>query len=313
MRIHESGIGLASLTAAQNPQGMQSIGPGPDGQIGPRPIHIGFKHRMGGPRPPKQAAVIDVIGSSSQNLNRAPAPRENVIQVMTADRREYSRTVQPPMQMQFNLPPEEFYNHEEQDAFNYGYEPTQDSQWDPQQQQAPWAPGEIKQLTGLNQPPPNIQQIRPLGLNVPPPHMMGNPQMIPPLMGQHMPMQIKQEMDDKRDMRGRMGGRDMRDDRRYEDRKRMRERSSSRDKDLRKTERRDDRPRTDRDRYARESSSRRRSKSREKKRSRSREKSRRSRSKERKSDDKDRSRRDDKGSTSSSKRSSSVAIKEEKS
>jgi pre-mRNA 3'-end-processing factor FIP1 len=291
MRIHESGVGLASLTAAQNPQGVDPNKPG---------INIGIK-RMG--IRPKPVGTIDVIGAPSQNPIRAPAPRENVIQVMTADRREYSRTVQnQPMGMQFNVPHEEFYTHDDSDAFNYGYEPTQDSQWEGNNQG--WAPSEIKELTPMNQPPPGMNMNAPPGMginmNAPPPLMggpnMGGPRMpmmqnmIPPLM----PMShMKQDQDDKRDNR-RMGGRDMREDsRRYDDRKRLPERSSSRERD-RKPDRgmRDERPRSERDRYARESSSRRRSKSRERnKRSRSREKKR-SRSKDRKIEDKDRSRSD---------------------
>lgn len=302
MRLHESGVGLASLTAAQNPTASN-----PNDTIRPN-IHIGFKRS--GPRPPKpHIGTIDVIGAPSQNnLIRPPAPRENVIQVMTADRREYSRTVvnQPQMPMQFNVPHEDFY-HEEQDQF-YGYEPTQDSQaWDNQG----WAPSEIKELTPMNQP---IQmQGPPAGMNIPPP-MMGNnmrmpmippqnaPNMIPPLMGQMPQIPIKQEMmDDKRDNRGgRMGNRDFRDDSRsrHDDRKRMRERSNSpRDRDVRKTDRsRDERTRSDRDsRYSRETSSRRRSKSRDRtersRRSKSRDKMR-SKSRDRKADEKDRGRSD---------------------
>lgn len=299
---------MASLTAAQNPQGQQQQQPGMSGQgmmpnegggpqmMGQRHgINIGFKGRMPHIRPPKPVGTIDVIGAPSQNPMRPSAPRENVIQVMTADRREYSRTVvnQP---MQFNVPPEEFYNHEEQDAFNYGYEPTQDSQWNQNQGGPGWAPSEIKELTPIFQP------------NIPPPHgppphmprmpMMNQQQIIPPLMVQHMPsmnMNIKQEGDDKRGEIRRMGNyggsnRDMRDDRK------RRERSSSRERSARSS--RDDRYRGSDRSSTRESGSRlerRRSKSRERKRSRSREKSRRSKSRE-----KDRSRRDDKSSSSKS-------------
>lgn len=310
MRIHESGIGLASLTAAQNPQGAMNQG----NDMGMKPI-FGFKRL--GPRPPKpHIGTIDVIGAPSQNAIRPPAPRENVIQVMTADRREYSRVVNQPQmnQMPFNVPSEDFY-HEEQEPFYGGYEPTQDSQgWDNQG----WAPSEIKELTPMNQPPPmNPMQQRDnmgMNLNIPPP-MMANmphrmpmmhnpPNMIPPLMGsgQMPPMNIKQEIDDKRDNRSRTSNRDFRDDHRSrDDRKRMRERSTSRDRDARKSERSrgDERSRSDRDsRYARETSSRRRSKSRDRsdrtsRRSKSRDKIR-SRSRDRKADDKDRGSRSDK-------------------
>jgi pre-mRNA 3'-end-processing factor FIP1 len=251
---------LASLTAAQNPGG--NLGQHNDG--GGRPyIHIGMHKGMGGrgPRPPRPAGTIDVIGAPSQNPIRPMAPRENVIQVMTADRREYSRTVvnqNPQMPMQFNVPPEDFY-HEEQDAFNYGYEPTQDgNQWEGNSN---WAPSEIKELTPMNQPPPGAGMHNAPPLNIPPPMMQMMPpqNMIPPLMGQ-MPM-IKQEMEDKRDNRrmGRGDNRDFnRDDRRHDDRKRMRERSNSRERDLRKQERppREERPRSERERHPRESSSR---------------------------------------------------------
>lgn len=58
--------------------------------------------------------------------------KENVIQVMTAERREYSRpkgkfdvsmTMPPPP---FNMANEPFYP---EDNFSYGYEPTQEQQW----------------------------------------------------------------------------------------------------------------------------------------------------------------------------------------
>lgn len=232
MRIHESGVGLAGLTAAQNPQGNSEPRQG---------INIGIK-RIGGPRP-KPSGTIDVIGAPSQNPIRPPAPRENVIQVMTADRREYSRTVvgntqQNPMPIQFNVPPEEFYNHEEQDAFNYGYEPTQDSQWD--QQNPGWAPSEIKELTGINQPPPMMAINVPPPLGIPPriPLMMpGQPGMIPSLMSQvtTMPQSMKPVVERER----REVGREREPSARHydESRKRVRERSASRDRERKERER----------------------------------------------------------------------------
>lgn len=67
----------------------------------------------------------------------APA-KENVIQVMTAERREYSRpkgkfdvqamSMPPPP---FNMNNEPFY---QEDNYSYGYEPTQEHQWKEQ----PW-------------------------------------------------------------------------------------------------------------------------------------------------------------------------------
>lgn len=232
MRLHESGVGLAGLTAAQNPQGNIDQRQG---------INIGIK-RIGMPRP-KPSGTIDVIGAPSQNPIRPPAPRENIIQVMTADRREYSRTVvgntlpNQPIPMSFNVPPEEFYNHEEQDAFNYGYEPTQDSQWE-SQNPGGWAPSEIKELTGMNQPPAMI------GMGVPPPMMPGmpprlplnmipgQPPMIPPLMSQVTTMPQSLKPTDNRDRRDR----ETRE--RYEEgRKRPRERSSSRDRERKERDR----------------------------------------------------------------------------
>ena len=231
MRIHESGVGLAGLTAAQNPQGNMDQRQG---------INIGIK-RIGGPRP--KPSGIDVIGAPSQNPIRPPAPRENIIQVMTADRREYSRTVvgntlpNQPIPINFSVPPEEFYNHEEQDAFNYGYEPTQDSQWEPQN--PGWAPSEIKELTGMNQPPPMM------GLSAPPPMITGisprmPPNMIPPpgpagiipsLMSQVTTMPQSLKPADSRDRRER-------ETRHYDDsRKRPRERSASRDRERKERER----------------------------------------------------------------------------
>ena len=234
MRIHESGVGLAGLTAAQNPQ------QGNLGEQRQHGINIGIK-RIGGPRP-KPSGMIDVIGAPSQNPIRPPAPRENVIQVMTADRREYSRTVvgntQGTLPLQFNVPPEEFYNPEEDDPFNYGYEPTQDSQWDGN---PGWAPSEIKELTGITQPPPIM------GINVPPPMMSGmpprmplnmipgQPGIIPPLMSVNMPGSMKPG--DSRDRRER-------ETRHYDEtRKRVRDRSTSRDRERKERERttRDDR------------------------------------------------------------------------
>lgn len=68
------------------------------------------------------------------------------MKVMTADRREYSRTQGkfdvPPPQFGGNMVPDTFYD---QDAFNYGYEPTQDSQWN--NDNSNWTPSGIKELT----------------------------------------------------------------------------------------------------------------------------------------------------------------------
>lgn len=258
----------------------------------------------------KPPGTIDVIGSASSsqmNQNRPQAPRENVIQVMTADRREYSRTVVGNQQGTiggFNPGNDVYYNNDEPDPYSYGYEPTQDTQqWD--QNPGPnWAPREIKELTGgmssgsqqpiMNIPPPSLHVQQNMN-----PMMQGhNPMMIPPLVGG---MQSKPPMMmDSRDRRDR----DMQP-RGYDQRKRMRSNSRERDrKDPRRdnvrestrereSAQRDRRTRTDDRREPREREERaesrrtddRRDRSREKKRSRSKERSKRSRSKDKKADD----------------------------
>lgn len=173
MRVNESGVGLAPI----NPTGMNRTGPVPilnenskyTGNIIP-----GTGHR-----------------NMSNNPNKVDQPKMNTIQVMTADRREYSRkpaafpdmSVPPPTSFEdyqpdygFNPEPEPFYG---------GYEPTQESQWSKTaciiyvfiltclfldvDANPGWTP-EIKSLT------PNI----PVG---PPPHM----HMAPPPMGISVP------------------------------------------------------------------------------------------------------------------------------
>lgn len=103
--------------------------------------------RAGPPPGRKMAGTIDVIGSSGlasrRNLDKSP-PKENVIQVMTADRREYSRkpgfpdmSVPPPgpgIPPPFDMPPPGYseptpFYMPEPDPYYQSYEPTQDSQW----------------------------------------------------------------------------------------------------------------------------------------------------------------------------------------
>ena len=107
--------------------------------------------RAGPPPGRKMAGTIDVIGSSGlasrRNLDKSP-PKENVIQVMTADRREYSRkpgfpdmSVPPPGPgippgiPPFDMPPPGYpgepppFYIPEADPYYHSYEPTQDSQW----------------------------------------------------------------------------------------------------------------------------------------------------------------------------------------
>ncbi|XP_038120563.1 pre-mRNA 3'-end-processing factor FIP1 [Culex quinquefasciatus] len=164
MRMHESGVGLQGLTI-NNPQAAQT----PNNWRGPPP-------------PRKMNNGIDVIGG--MNMHQRPEgdmmmprhPKENVIQVMTADRREYSRSAAKfdSMGAPFGGPPD-FYQHEA-DYGDYGYEPTQESQWN---QESQWQPHGIKTLTPG---PPAMMQ----GMGMPPPHMMPPPMsMGPPGMGGH--------------------------------------------------------------------------------------------------------------------------------
>uniref|UniRef100_A0A1Q3F306 Putative polyadenylation factor i complex subunit fip1 n=1 Tax=Culex tarsalis TaxID=7177 RepID=A0A1Q3F306_CULTA len=159
MRTHESGVGLQGLTI-NNPQAAQT------------------PNNWRGPPPPRKMNGIDVIGG--MNMHQRPEgdmmprhPKENVIQVMTADRREYSRSAAKfdSMGAPFGGPPD-FYPHES-DYGDYGYEPTQESQWNQE-----WQPHGIKTLT----PGPPMMQ----GMGMPPPHMMPPPMsMGPPGMGHH--------------------------------------------------------------------------------------------------------------------------------
>lgn len=92
--------------------------------------------------------------------------KENVIQVMTAERREYSRpkgkfdvsmSMPPPS---FNVVNEPFYP---EDNYSYGYEPTQEQQWN--NDNVGWVPSGIKELT------PGPQMVPPphMSMNMPPP------------------------------------------------------------------------------------------------------------------------------------------------
>lgn len=178
MRLNESGVGLQSLSANLNNSNSGAnravSGSNEGGGFG----QGSFMRRSGGPPPfRKVTGHIDVIGSNGLSSRRdgydgntkniIPA-KENVIQVMTAERREYSRIQgMPPPGFPMNEP---FF---ETDNYNYGYEPTQEQQWN--QQDPSWVPS-IKELT------PGHMVAPPPGMNVggmmrPP---MGGPQMVPP-------------------------------------------------------------------------------------------------------------------------------------
>ncbi|XP_071452130.1 pre-mRNA 3'-end-processing factor FIP1 isoform X2 [Hetaerina americana] len=158
MRIHESGVGLGQIggpgkvseflgsTSGNIPVAIVNDNSKYSGSMGPK--------KAGPPPGRKLAGSIDVIGGTSLASRRsldkpAATAKENVIEVMTADRREYSRkpfpdmSVPPPGLPPFDIPPPhnlippittapygagEFYTPEA-DPYYHSYEPTQDSQW----------------------------------------------------------------------------------------------------------------------------------------------------------------------------------------
>lgn len=189
MRVHESGVGLMtpmnSIGLPRAPTSITNDNSKYSGSFtGPR--------KAGPPPGRRMTGSIDVIGGNTGLASRRGAdvaalkttpPKENVIPVMTADRREYSRkpggfpdmTVPPPAGFDgadMSMPPPGFDNYQgdffnpEPEPYYGGYEPTQDCQWNPN---APnWVPTEIKELT------PGPAVIPPVGSN------MGPPTMVPP-------------------------------------------------------------------------------------------------------------------------------------
>ncbi|XP_058799893.1 pre-mRNA 3'-end-processing factor FIP1 isoform X2 [Phymastichus coffea] len=106
--------------------------------------------RAGPPPGRKMAGTIDVIGSSGLGSRRGSEkspPKENVIQVMTGDRREYSRKQTaafpdmsvpppgPPLPASFDMPPPgypepaPYFVPEPDPYYHNSYEPTQDRAW----------------------------------------------------------------------------------------------------------------------------------------------------------------------------------------
>lgn len=262
MRMHESGVGLQGLTI-NNPQAAQA----PNNWRGPPP-------------PRKMNNGIDVIGG--MNMHQRPEgdmmprhPKENVIQVMTADRREYSRSAAKfdSMGAPFGGP-QDFYPHES-DYGDYGYEPTQADQWN---QESQWQPHGIKTLT------PGPPMMQGMG-GMPPPHMMPPPMsMGPPGMGHHGMRSHDRDRDRDRDRSRRSRDHD-REHRRDRDRDRDRgdresvsvkvegesSRSSRSDKSEDKEKRSSSKSDRHKDRYRERSRSREKSKSRRRSRSRDRE------------------------------------------
>ncbi|XP_066137899.1 pre-mRNA 3'-end-processing factor FIP1 [Euwallacea fornicatus] len=195
IRINESGVGMMALNAIGLPRG---------------PV-----------------IVNDINKYPNQNYMPVPppsndTPKMNTIQVMTADRREYSRkpgfpdmTMPPPMSYGEPLipPPEYGFNLELEPFYGGGYEPTQDSQWMEGQGNPHWQPTEIKTLTGGSPPRPT--------------HMMGVPQFRRSLSRRSSSRDRERERDRERDSRGR-SIRPMRDLEREKSRRRERSRSRTR-------------------------------------------------------------------------------------
>ncbi|XP_055550675.1 pre-mRNA 3'-end-processing factor FIP1 [Wyeomyia smithii] len=288
MRMHESGVGLQGLTV-NNPQAAQAQ-----------------PHWRSGPPPPrKMNNGIDVIGGMNMHPRQegdmmGPRhPKENVIQVMTADRREYSRTsnkydpsMGPPP---FGAPPD-FY-HNEPDYGDYGYEPTQESQWN---QESSWQPHGIKTLTP-GPPPPHMMppgMVMPPHMEMMPPPMqpgmgMGPPGMGPPGMRSHerdVRGDRERDREREREHHGKIREREReRDHRRERDREREREpvtikteimemdrpRSEKPERDIEKEkDKRSSKSDRHKERYRERSRSREKSKSRRRSRSRERERER---------------------------------------
>ncbi|KYN05653.1 PREDICTED: pre-mRNA 3'-end-processing factor FIP1 [Cyphomyrmex costatus] len=245
----ESGVGLILNAGGggSNPSGMRmpqvaitNDNSKYSGIMGPK--------RAGPPPGRKMAGTIDVIGSSGlasrRNLDKSP-PKGNVIQVMTADRREYSRkpgfpdmSVPPPgagmPPPPFDMPPPGYAGEPtpfyipETDPYYQSYEPTQDNQWgnDPT-----WQP------TNLAIPMTEGEDDKDMGPKTIP--TMVPPTSIPPLM----------QPRDQRDGRDRERDRDR--DREMDSMSRDRDKDRDRDRDREKDSMMRDRDR-DRDSMTRD-------------------------------------------------------------
>lgn len=85
---------------------------------------------------------------------------------MTAERREYSRP-KGKFDVQLSMPPPPFNMGNEpfypEDNFSYGFEPTQEQQWNDNNVSVGWVPSGIKELTPGPQmmPPPHMNMSMP--------------------------------------------------------------------------------------------------------------------------------------------------------
>uniref|UniRef100_A0A1B0GK29 Pre-mRNA polyadenylation factor Fip1 domain-containing protein n=1 Tax=Lutzomyia longipalpis TaxID=7200 RepID=A0A1B0GK29_LUTLO len=227
MRLNESGVGLQGLAIGPVP----GITTGHARTLTPlsndnsKYTSIPGNLRRAGPPPGrKMTGSIDVIGSNGISSRREdglmgkPSAKENAIQVMTADRREYSRAggkFDAPITGNFSGDPPPVDPFYEQETYNYGYEPTQDSQWN----NNAWQPSGIKELT------PSAPQM------VPPP--LGLPMPIQPIGHGPPPMlsQLRFDDADRERERDRDRERERDRDRRERDRRFERRRSRSRDRE----------------------------------------------------------------------------------
>lgn len=264
MRQNESGVGLQGLMVAPpmstHSQVDRSQGPGgrtltpianDNSKYG---VLTALPNRRAGPPPPRRmTGSIDVIGGNGM------VKQENVIQVMTAERREYSRPGMP-SGGKFDMPPPVFSGGPggpppsqgpqgprnnmgppgggggpgpgpgnmivdafEEEFPSYGYEPTQDSQWGTASGGNPgWGPGGIKELV------PIMPQMVPapmgpgMGGGMPPQMMQG---VGPPQQQQHQRYPPSDRPSDReRSLRGERSDRE-RDQPRERERDRERDRS----------------------------------------------------------------------------------------
>lgn len=239
-RLNESGVGLSSLSAP-----IQSNATALPMQHGPPPNMNNM---------PPMVRTLTPLNNGNANMMKRPVvpgnlAKENVIQVMTAECREYSRPGGPlgPPGMG---PPGEFF---EEHSYEYGYEPTQESQWmnDNPNSNPNWIPTGIKELTpgqGPHGPPPGMGMPPPMRPPMGPP--MGPPGVLHPphgMMGSGPPPHPREDREGRdrerasRRERSRSRERDTRDrdyerrdrdrDRDYDRRDRDRDRNRDRDRD----------------------------------------------------------------------------------
>lgn len=162
LRMNESGVGIIALNSIGMPRGPMPSVINDNSKYGGT---FGTLRKAGPPPGRRMMGSIDVIGNN--NIIKVDTPKENVIQVMTADRREYSRKptgfpdmsmpppvgAPPPIVIPVGPPPPdpfeqfqpEFGFNPEPEPFYGGYEPTQDVQW------------------GVTEPPSNAAPVGPPG------------------------------------------------------------------------------------------------------------------------------------------------------